>query len=760
MRFRAIRLLLCSCAMALCLVVATQCRRSGGEGNTAPQTEPSWTLALAAPIDHLDVVAREPMTLEHPDGSLFVGGFGASRMKENRTEELTLWKSGDGGTTWARVDVGPDAPRAQGAIGNSDMDLAVAPDGTIYFVTLFFDVEKYEGRQVSVGVSKDVGATWKWTLLSNTRFDDRPWVKVAPDGAAHVIWNDGAGVCHAVSQDGGMTWTERERIHPQGGSSHMAMGPNGEMAVRITPLSASGNRYDEGVDLVAVSADGGVTWRKHAAPGVRDWAALAASDNESIPRWVEPLAWDVRGALYSLWTGAGGVWLARSSDQGETWTTWKISEGPEPAFYPYLVARGPGELAATWYSAKQEVVQAHAARIDVGDGGAPPRVVESPPFEPDCWLEGRSPDAPPLRSTGGEYLAACFLHRGGLAVVSPIENRRDKRFGFSFWKLEERRGGSRQRAEGRSQRIHPLLGQGRGVDHIGIGVRDLEKARRDYEEVLGFKCTENLSSLSGRALLRSLILFEDETLMEFLSPSPAAPATGDEFREWVEKHEGGMSLALRISSAQDAAAYLEARNFEAEVTGWPRAIAGEGNPAQVQYYSVTTPDAPSGNGQVFMTWIWLVEYTSSLERTAKRASRREIGLLDHPNTAKRLHSAWFAVRDIEASLRNLRDAGLEPGATRGAKFLGAGGREVKAGTGTIILLQSTNENGVLSKFLSDHDDGSMIAVSIEVSDLNKARSWIESRSDCKLEPYDGFYGRSIMIPPDMTHGIWLELFQR
>ena len=137
-------------------------------------------------------------------------------MKENRTDELTLWKSRDGGTTWARVDVGPDAPRAQGAVGNSDMDLAVAPDGTIYFVTLFFDVEKYEGRQVSVGVSKDVGATWKWTLLSNTRFDDRPWVKVAPDGTAHVIWNDGAGVCHAVSQDGGLTWTERERIHPQG----------------------------------------------------------------------------------------------------------------------------------------------------------------------------------------------------------------------------------------------------------------------------------------------------------------------------------------------------------------------------------------------------------------------------------------------------------------------------------------------------------------------------------------------------------------
>jgi hypothetical protein len=27
-----------------------------------------------------------------------------------------------------------------------------------------------------------------------------------------------------------------------------------------------------------------------------------------------------------------------------------------------------------------------------------------------------------------------------LAVVSPIQNKRENRYGFSFWKLEERRG--------------------------------------------------------------------------------------------------------------------------------------------------------------------------------------------------------------------------------------------------------------------------------------------------------------------------------
>src|SRR5687768_16946898 len=184
-------------------------------------SSPLRSLAVTQRVDHIDVVGREPMLVEHPNGALFVAGYGEPRP--------TLWKSGDNGATWRRVDVGTEA---DGAIGNSDVDLAVASDGTLYFASMLYDRTANEGRQIAMGVSTDAGATWRWTTLSKARFDDRPWVEVAPDGTAHAIWNDGSGVAYRASRDRGANWTPMIRIHDQGGSSHLAVGPAGEVAVR------------------------------------------------------------------------------------------------------------------------------------------------------------------------------------------------------------------------------------------------------------------------------------------------------------------------------------------------------------------------------------------------------------------------------------------------------------------------------------------------------------------------------------------------
>lgn len=384
-------------------------------------------LVLADSVDHLDALAREPMVVLHPSGALFVSGYW--------DPIPPLYKSIDRGATWTRVNIGT---AADGAAGNSDLDLAVGPDGRLYLATLEFDRPKYAGTSIQVAVSHDVGATWTWTRLSTTRLVDRPWVEVAPDGTAHVIWNDGAGVPHAVSTDGGKTWTEGERANPLGGSSHLAVGPNGEVAVRFGPLSASGNRFDPGVEGIAISTDRGATWQRHPPPAKLAWAPFfdttVTPPKPSIPeqpRWVEPLAWDSTGVLYSFWEADSALWLGRSKDRGATWTTWTIAGGEVLPRYPYLIAKGRGDLAVSWFSGKGDSLRATVARIQVAADSTAPVVARAPSFQTESWnLPGFG--SATARDPAGEYLPLVFLPDGSLGLVAPIQNTAAKRMGFSW----------------------------------------------------------------------------------------------------------------------------------------------------------------------------------------------------------------------------------------------------------------------------------------------------------------------------------------
>jgi hypothetical protein len=379
---------------------------------------PAPTLRMTERVDYVDVRAREPMIVEGADGALFVSGYSPSL----GLGKPSLWKSINHGKTWNRVNVGTEE---EGAVGNSDLDLAVAPDGTLYFVNLTVDEKKMEGTRIDVGVSRDAGAHWTWHTLSKKRFDDRPWVAVASDGTAHVIWNDGSGVLYSTSSDSGATWTEPARIAPKGGSSHFAVGPNREIAVRVVPFSAGGSKFDPGVDQIVVSTDGGKTWKTHDAPGKRKWSA----DDDFPPRWVEPVAWDSDGKLYSFWTNDHELWLAQSADRGETWKSWILGESKESAYFPYLVTHGRGELACSWFSARSTALQAHAGMIVIGSDQTA-HFVESSPFQIDALnLNGSD------RDTAGEYLGITYLRDGGFAVVSPIENTKDRRYGFTWMRF-------------------------------------------------------------------------------------------------------------------------------------------------------------------------------------------------------------------------------------------------------------------------------------------------------------------------------------
>ena len=264
-------------------------------------------LIIKHKIDHLSSLAREPMAAEHPNGSLFVTGY------TNGTDSPQLWESKDGGKNWQAVYVGT---AEDGAQGNSDVDLLIDEAGNIFLLSMTytklpedldnFDFSTMKGEQITVGVSRDEGQSWDWQFISRGDYDDRPWITATTNGNLHIIWNDGKGVHHRISRDAGESWEERPAVNPQGGSSHMTSGPDGQLAVRVSPMSASGFQMDEGVDLIRLSLDQGESWKDVSLPGTRDWN----QDMSGVPRWVEPLAFDAENNLYAMWSEGSQMKLA------------------------------------------------------------------------------------------------------------------------------------------------------------------------------------------------------------------------------------------------------------------------------------------------------------------------------------------------------------------------------------------------------------------------------------------------------------------
>lgn len=378
-------------------------------------------------IDHISSLAREPMICEHPKGALFVTGY------KNASNSPQLWKSTDTGKTWEAVNVGGIE---DGAIGNSDVDLFIDANGNIYLLSMSytklpndlegFDFSTMKGERITLGISKDTGKSWSWQTISENDYDDRPWITATTDGTLHITWNDGNGVHHVTSLDEGTTWHRKSDISTKGGSSFLANGNHGQLAVRVAPLSASGAKLDEEADLIKLSLDNGETWSAIDIPGKRIWN----QDMSGIPRWVEPLAWDKKDRLFMLWSEGTELKLGITSDNGNSWQEHVIAQGGDTLYFPYMSISEQGILC-TWTAGFNEKIKHHAAVLTLEDNDILTHTLE--PQKLDVW--SRFAIGEYERSTGGEYFPIIPLANGNFGMVTTIQNAKANREGFTWWEL-------------------------------------------------------------------------------------------------------------------------------------------------------------------------------------------------------------------------------------------------------------------------------------------------------------------------------------
>jgi catechol 2,3-dioxygenase-like lactoylglutathione lyase family enzyme len=283
-----------------------------------------------------------------------------------------------------------------------------------------------------------------------------------------------------------------------------------------------------------------------------------------------------------------------------------------------------------------------------------------------------------------------------------------------------------------------LIGTGRGIDHVGIVVRDLGRATQAFR-ALGFSVrsggkhpsfgTENCS-----------VRFKDGTYLELVTYYD--PGKAADIARFLERHEGALFVGLAVSSAQDTAATMRRNGFEpVGPEGGTIAFPGETSPPPRWYWVAFKqplfPDDP----------LFFLEYV----RRAEGASKSDSAVTEHPNTATRVRAAWLAVRNLKSATRTFEKLGLRKGRRGRIQSLGAEGQEIVAGGGTLLLLQPSDATGSAARFVAQRGEAIMGAT-IEVEDLGHAPSNVSS--------FRGLFGDSVLIPPSATHGAWIELVPR
>jgi catechol 2,3-dioxygenase-like lactoylglutathione lyase family enzyme len=296
-----------------------------------------------------------------------------------------------------------------------------------------------------------------------------------------------------------------------------------------------------------------------------------------------------------------------------------------------------------------------------------------------------------------------------------------------------------------------LLGSGNGIDHVGIAVRDLEAAKNTYRN-LGFtvfgggKHPDLGTRNSGPGF--------ESGYLELITVWDRTKPIGGMLATFLEKHEGGLFLGLDVSPADETAKLLRANGFN--VRG-PEAASAIEDPEQ--------HDQPPNGG----SWRFLGFPSGPIPAAHLPVKSSDamfflqydpfIGNV-HANTAKKLSSVWMGVKDLEASVRAYETMGFHSSRKLTVSELGAHGQEIEAGKGSILLLQPENSTGKVASFLAERGAEGIMGVSIEVASLQTARTLLEAKTKRQFETYSGPFGQSILIPPEFTHGIWIEFFQK
>jgi hypothetical protein len=256
-------------------------------------------------------------------------------------------------------------PNAMGGVGLSggDIDVAFAPvkDSTTGNYRIY--VASLNLASVNVATSTDDGKTFSQVpVVVGVPADDRDWIAAFGSSTALLSYHDVAtgNIDVLRSDDGGQTFVQSSRVIPDGDYKSGA-NQHGNLVIDhvntglatagqfwayqsfVAPSTSDGTVNNEA--FLGVSNDGGATWTDKPIPCTTKFGANGLDHNFPAVS-VAP-----NGTLFYAVSNDKAVYVAMSTNRGNTWTcSGPLSTGVG-AIFPWIVATNTG-VDLVYYGAK------------------------------------------------------------------------------------------------------------------------------------------------------------------------------------------------------------------------------------------------------------------------------------------------------------------------------------------------------------------------------------------------------------------------
>lgn len=253
-----------------------------------------------------------------------------------------------------------------------------------------------------------------------------------------------------------------------------------------------------------------------------------------------------------------------------------------------------------------------------------------------------------------------------------------------------------------------------GLDHIPLAVRDLDAAAERYRQ-LGFTLKPGRPHANG--IRNQHAKFPDGTELELITAAESRDALTATYVSHLRKGDGPAFVAFY---APDMGAL--ARRLDEAGRRYRRAGA------------LLTFHEDEGLRYLFFG-----------PRNSSPTDRPEH--FRHANGADALIGVWLAADDLSAEAQLLVDVGATiadrqiplPGASRG--------RLLRLPQGEVVLLP------IASQLVSGRR---IVGATLRTRSVDDLRRVLARRSGTPIVPMETMGGTSVLLPPEVTHGIWLE----